>query len=517
MRLLPRLVIVFAVCFMALALLPLPAQAQNLCRYPEIRLSARSGVPGDVLTVYGWEFQPADYVDIYYDGTKMGDRLTDSAGAFDITFTVPESSTGDHRVRAVAIDENIEREARFAVRPGLTISPEQGPAGTNVTVQGRGFAEYETRIEVRYYPNGIYETVADNIEADVRGSWEASFQVPPSTRGEYTIAALGAVNVLVRAVKPAIFEVRPGIRVDEPSGSVGQRIAVSGSGFTPNERGIRILFAGEEVVTGVLADDRGYWEESFELPGLPEGEYSLTAEGDRTRKEEIEALTFQIRPAIVLSPGQGHVGMNVTVSGRGFPAGEDLIILYDGSQVVTATANAQGSFFDVTFSVPQSRHGERVVVAEHGSANHATAIFIVESVAPERPELLSPRDGRRVGFFGKVRPTFKWLEVLDDSGVYYSLQVATSANFTQDSVIASVTGLTGTSYTLPGTEALSAGKYYWRVQAVDGAENQSGWTEVNSFRAGRLPLWAFIVIIVVIVLLLGLRAYFVLLKPRFYE
>lgn len=516
MRLIPRLVIVFVLCLVIIGLRPLPAQAQNMCRYPEIRLSARSGLPGDVLTVYGWEFQPGDYVDIYYDETKIDHRLTDSAGAFDITFTVPESPTGDHMVRAVAVDENIEREARFTVRPGLTISPERGPVGTNVTVQGRGFAGYETRIEVRYYPNGFYETVADNIEADVRGSWEASFEIPPSTRGEYTIAALGAVNILVRAVKSAVFEVGPGIMIDETSGSAGQRIEVSASGFTPNERGIRILFDGEAAATGILADDRGYWEESFHLPELPQGEYSLTAEGDRTRKEEIGELTFQIKPAIVLRPDQGHVGMNVTAAGRGFPADEEVVILYDGSPIATATADAQGSF-DADFSVPESRHGERPVVAGHDTANHATAIFTMESNPPQTPELVSPRDGRRVGFFGKVRPTLEWLEVLDDSGVRYSLQVATSADFTQESVLASVTGLTGTSYTLPGAEALPNGTYYWRVQSVDGAENESGWTGASSFRAGRLPLWAFIVIIVFLALLLGLRTYFVLVRPRLYD
>jgi hypothetical protein len=175
--------------------------------------------------------------------------------------------------------------------------------------------------------------------------------------------------------------------------------------------------------------------------------------------------------------------------------------------------------------VPESRHGGRQVTAAviegiNSTANlgaNATAIFFMESNHPQIPELISPTDGRRVGRIFKVRPTFEWAEVYDDSGVCYNLQVATSGDFTPDSVLASVTGLTGTSYTLPQAEALPNGTYYWRVQAVDRAENESGWAEAESFRAGRLPLWAFIVIIVFLALLLGLRAYFILVKPRFYD
>jgi hypothetical protein len=106
-----------------------------------------------------------------------------------------------------------------------------------------------------------------------------------------------------------------------------------------------------------------------------------------------------------------------------------------------------------------------------------------------------------MGLIGKETPTFQWSAVSDDSGVYYSLQVATSDDFDESSMIASVTGLTGTSYTLD--EALPLGTYYWIVQAVDGADNESGWAAVGSFRIGLLPLWAFVVIIIAVVVLIG--------------
>jgi hypothetical protein len=144
----------------------------------------------------------------------------------------------------------------------------------------------------------------------------------------------------------------------------------------------------------------------------------------------------------------------------------------------------------------------------------------MESDPPDTPDLISLPDGGRVGFVGRVRPTFEWSEVPDDSGVRYSLQIATSANVTAtgefvDPVV-SKEGLVGTNHTLEKTEALPYGTYYWIMQAVDGAENESGWTAARSFHAGRLPLWGFILIIVGIVVVVGALVYFFIIRRRIY-
>jgi hypothetical protein len=221
----------------------------------------------------------------------------------------------------------------------------------------------------------------------------------------------------------------------------------------------------------------------------------------------------------VLSPDEGHVGMNLTVTGGGFATDEYVVIEYDGSEVETAKTNQEGSF-DLTFPVPESQHGERQVTAKVDGETEATAIFIMESDPPDMPELIAPPDGDRVGFIGSMRPTFEWSEVFDDSGVYYSLQIATSANVTTTEgfadPIVTISNIVGTNYTLQKTEALPYGTYYWIVQAVDGAENESGWTEARSLQAGRLPLWAFIVIMVAVAGGIGAAVYFYIIRRRIY-
>jgi hypothetical protein len=500
LRLLFRLVIVLVVCFIAIALPSAPAQA--VCVPYGIELFPSWGTPGTEVTLYGHDFDAGWLADIYYDGKLIAkDQRINNKGDFTITFTIPEGCTGPYEVEANVGYTKVH--TYFIVRPGLTVNPEKGPVGTNVTVKGQGFAKNEEGIELMYYHNGSYETIERNIVANTQGSWETSFSIPPSTRGEHKLDAEGAVSNFYD-VEDAIFRVTAEMSMDKLSGTVGDTITMTGNRFAANEKDIKILFDGQAVVTDIKANPKGDWEASFEVPEMPTGEYSVTADGQQTKKEDISELSFEIEPDIELSPDEGHVGTNLTVTGRGFAATEDVVITYDGSQVATATTNDKGSF-DVSFAVPESRHGEQPVTAGYGAGNAANAIFTMESEPPDPPTPVSPVNSSRVGFMGKVTPTFEWSGVSDDSGVRYRLQIATSANVTAtgefvDPVV-SVAGLVETSYTLEKTEALPYGTYYWVVQAVDGAENESGETAVYSFRVGLLPRGGLIAVIVVAVVL----------------
>jgi len=513
MRLISRVLIIHAVvCLIAIALPAVPAQAQ--CGGPFIELSLKSGLPGTEVIVYGHDFSAGKLVDIYYDGNLVATDRTSSKGDFAIFFTVPEGCQGHYQVLADV--GYTEVDTYFTVKPGLTVSPDKGPVGTDVTVKGQGFANNEEGIELLYYLNDSYETIERNIVADAKGSWERSFPIPPSPRGEHKIDAQGDVSRLYE-VKEAVFKVTAELSIAKSSGIVGDTIMMTGSRFAANEKGIKILFDSQAVVTDIKADSQGEWEASFKVPEMPTGEYSVTAEGEQTKKEDITELTFEIEPDIVLSPDEGHVGTELTLTGHGFAANEDVNITYDGSQVATAETNDQGSL-DVSFLVPESQYGERKVTAGYAAGNAASTNFIMESDPPPVPALVSPLNRSRLGLMGKVTPTFEWSEVSDDSGVCYRLQIATSEQITDTGEfvdpIVSATDLSEVSYTV--TEALPYGTYYWIVQVVDGAENESGWATARSFRIGLLPLWAFILIIVTIVVLVGALIRVAVIRRRYY-
>jgi hypothetical protein len=514
MRLLSLVVIIFIACLIAIPLLAVPAQAV-VEEEPFITLSPVSGMPGEDVTVRGYNFDEDEEVTIYYypDGSRIKVATEDSGdGDFRVTFEVPESYKGEHDVGAYIGSSRIAMDV-FIVEPGLTVDPEDGAVGTTVTVKGMGFDEDEEGIELRYYLDGDYQRVAEDITADEDGSWEESFKIPPSSSGDHKLDAKGDDSSFSE-VEDATFELRPGISIDKSSGSAGDSITVKGSGFQKDERGIRILFDSTVVAEDITADEDGAWEESFTLPEMPRGDYDVTAEGDKTDKEDIRAVSFEVEVGLVLSPVTGHVGTELTVSGSGFATGKEIVIRYDETQMASVTTDGNGSFSNESFAVPESIHGEHQVTATSSLGTTVTATFTMESQPPPIPALISPPDGSRVGLVGSVTPTFEWSQVTDDSGVTYSLQIGDSNNFT--AALFSVTGLTEASYTLPNTEALSQGTYYWRVQAVDGAQNDSGWTAADSFKAGLLPMWAFIAGIAGLVVIIGLVVYFRLKSRRFY-
>ena len=528
MRLLSRLLIVLAVCFVAVALPSSPARAQDAT----IQLSPDEGVPGERVTIYGRNFTPDRYVDIFYDGSRIRDLYdngtvgddvrTDEDGYFQVAFFVPESCTGDHVVKAEDT-HGVDAYDYFDVEPGLAIEPEEGPVDTTVAVEGHGFAEEEENMELLYYLDGTPEVVEDDIEVNADGYWQASFQVPSSAMGDHYITARGDDTDL-EDVHDVRFEVTPEISLDTSSGTVGASIAIAGSGFYSEDSYIKVLFEGEETQTEpeiIRADENGHWEASFQVPDIPAGTYSVTAEGQSTREGDVNELTFTIAAGLVLSPAEGYVGMNLTVRGGGFDPNEAVVIKYDGADLeppATGRTNADGSF-EVSFFVPESKHGAHNVTAEIDGQTEAFDIFTMESDAPEKPELMSPPDGDSVGFIGKVRLTFNWSEIEDLSGVYYSLQIATSANITDGGFadpVRSISNIVGTNYTLKDAEALPQGSYYWSVQAVDRAENKGEWAEPRSVRVGVMPLWAFVVLMVVAAGGIGTLVYFRWIKQRIY-
>jgi hypothetical protein len=514
MRWLSRLLVVVILCLIAIALPSVPTQAQ--CGGPSIELSPKSGLPGTEVTVDGHNFAAGVLVDIKYDGDLVTTGTTSSKGDFTLAFTVPEGCQGPHEVFVRGKYATVD--TYFTVKPGLIVSPEEGPVGTTVAVQGKGFARNEEGIELLYYLNGNYETVESNITANSKGSWQTSFQIPLSSSGKHKIDAGGNESRLYQ-VQDATFRVTAATSLNTLSGTVGQNITMRGSRFAADEKGIKILFDSQAVVTGIKADSQGDWEATFQVPEMPTGEYDVTAEGESTKKEDITALSFQIKPDIVLSPDTGHVGTNLTVAGQGFAPGEKLVITYNNTQVAAPTASDKGSF-DVSFLVPESTHGEHQVTAGYAGQNHANAIFTMESDPPPTPALISPANRNRMGFMGKVAPTFEWSAVSDDSGVRYCLQIASSANVTATGEfvypLVSVEGLVGTNYTLNATEALSHGTYYWIVQAVDGAENAGDWSTAYSLRVGGLPKWGLILIIVATVVLIGALVRAVVTRRRYY-
>jgi len=529
MKLLPRLIIALLVCLIAIPVLAIPEQVQAT---GSIEVSPSSGNVGDRVNVYGTGFGSVD-VDIYYyfDGDR---ELIEEDYTVDDNFTyhfdIPESCSGKHYIR-VYKGTTLEASAYFTVKPKIEItdpSSAKGFVGDEIEVTGTGFAESEASIKIEYDGDEVTQTEA--AETDEYGTWTAKFIIPESVKGKHDIDAKGA-DTAYDDVDEVEFTVNPKISLNPTSGSAGDIVAVSGTGFQKEEANINIKYDDEvvEQIEAAETDGHGSWSATFKVPPGVKGSYKVDASGKYTKDTEVDDVIFKVAPGVKLTPATsstspGYVGQTITVTGGGFDPGISITIVY-GNQTASAQTTTEGNFpatGSITFEA-KGTHGEQEVVVKD-NLNHelANTTFFMEQDAPAAPEPLSPVNGTGVGFVGKVTPTFKWSNVTDPSGIAsYDLQISTnSTNFTAPVVSLSIPSENVTSvddtiaYTLLKEYALSSGTYYWKLRAIDGAGNEGGWTAVQAFYTGHLPSWAFIVIIGLVVVGIGALVYFFVIKPR---
>jgi hypothetical protein len=145
----------------------------------------------------------------------------------------------------------------------------------------------------------------------------------------------------------------------------------------------------------------------------------------------------------------------------------------------TVTTDTAGTF-STTVIIPNSIGGNHTITATDGTTIKEFD-FVMEAQAPPKPVPLLPEDGVNV----EVVTSFDWNDIDDLSGVTYTFQVASNANFNK--IVLEKTGLTSSEYTITEEEQLEPvgedDPYYWRVKAIDGASNESQ-SEMRSFYSG---------------------------------
>jgi hypothetical protein len=521
-----RTVALAAIVSMLLVAIPI----SSVLAAASIELDPEEGEIGERIDIEGDGFSGEEdvEVDIYFSSEEAdkGDDIDDEVenyervksgvtvdedGEFSTNFRVPDELTdgdedeevhgGTYYVYVTYSDEdNIEAVAEFTVIAGeIELDPDDGPVGTEVEISGTGFTDNEV-ITVEYDDDEV-DIASGDEETDRDGEFVCTIIIPESTAGDHTITVTDDSG----SSDEANFSVEPVITVTSTGTTAGETVEVSGTGFGKDVEVI-IKLDGEEIAEGET-DSYGSFEIPFTLSEKTSDTYVIEAtdEDDNTGK-----VDFTIAVDVKLSQTTGNVGGDITVTGTGFAVNQAITIKYDATQVATATSDSKGSF-SISFSVPESEHGEHTITVADASGRTDSKSFVMESTPPAKPTLSLPANGTRIGFIGSQTPTFQWTAVTDPSGVNYVLQIASDPGFFS-LVVPEVSGLTEASYTLPQGRGLPYGDYYWRVKAIDGAQNDSGWSPVYSFQSGLLPLWAFIVSIVLIVVLGGVLVYLFVMR-----
>ena len=477
---------------------------------PSLSISADSGIVGDEVTVSGKGFAATEKsVVVTYDGTNVKTGIeAGNTGSWETTFALPLSAKGSHTVDASGQTTKAGDvpDVTVDIDPTISMTPLSGNVGTSVTVNGTGFGKSEGGIQVIYDGAGV----KTGLSADTKGSWSAVFSIPNSTKGGHTIDASGA-STSASDIPDLTFIVSSAVTVKPTSGYVGDAITVAGCGFGGNESGIIVTFDDGIIKSDIAANSEGCWNTSIIVPATTAGNHVVDAYGASTTASEVAEAKLVVSSKITLEPSEGHVSSNIAVNGSGFGVGKTVTLKYDSTALDTEYTTDDKGNFQASLVAPKSSGGKHNVTATDAGGASATAVFTMETTPPSVPQIMSPKEGHRVGLFDKITPTFEWVAVTDPSGVSYSLQISDKSDFT--TTLLSKDNLSEPKYTLTDAEALSRGEYYWRVKAIDGAGNDSGWTPSIKFKAGLMPLWLFIVIVAIAVVVIA-RLYFLVRKKR---
>ncbi len=484
-----------------LSLLVMALPASPALADGEIELDPEEGEIGERIDIEGQDFDWDWGIYIYFsseeadEGDDIDDEVddyyelvrsysTDEDGDFDTSFYVPDEltdgddeedvSSGTYYVYVTYDDDpTIEAVAEFTVIAAeLSLNPDEGPAGAEVEVTGTGFTDRE-EIIVEYDGDEIDIESGDD-ETDRNGKFQCTIIIPESTADEHTITVTDESEVEAEAE----FTVEPKITVTPATGAPGETVTVEGTGF--GERvDVTIEFDGKEVAEDETDRD-GSFTVTFTIPAEGPGTYKIRTEDEDNNKAN---ANFNIATEITLSKTTGNVGSEVTLSGSGFTPNKTVTVTYTSEpEVVATTTSDDEGEFTATFTIPKSKHGEHTVTASDSAGVSSTTTFVMESTPPEAPLPQIPEEGARA----RSQAFFDWEDVTDPSGISYTLQVATCENFTD--IVLERTEISESEYTLTEKEKLettsSEAPYYWRVRAVDGAENKSDWTTAIAFYVG---------------------------------
>jgi hypothetical protein len=472
---------------------------------PSVKTDLSEGPVGTEVTLNGYGFSngQAIRVSLYQGGVKKGEYERDdanSSGSWTVLYTIPDTPAGGYVLKIEGQEGTIWVgwvNKDFEVTPQITTNTGAGTVGQTIEVSGTGFASEEEDIEITF--DGEVVQTNNPIVADDSGSWEAMLRIPPLQRGTYTVDASGE-STRARDVPDIEFILGAGVWVEPGMAYIGDTITVTGGGFAPEETGVRVTFDGTVVATSIPVDTNGSWESSFDLRASTYGSHTVSASGDTTAAV---TTTLDTQAQITeLSPTEGAPGDSVSLTGNGFHGSQDLTVTIGGVSTAGDMQTQSNGNVNINFPVPKgSPEGKQtLVVTDKGGATDQVDFTVTKKILSTTPLPISPQDNTLRS--GEV--TFNWQGETGTTTYTYTVEINTTAS---SGNIWSKSGIAESSYTMTEAETLPKNNYYWRVKIVDDYGNEGPWSDYVGFRVSPIPIWVWVVVGLVVLVVLMVVAY----------
>jgi hypothetical protein len=356
-----------------------------------------AGICGEIIEVTAIVAASGTY-HICWDSRAAGSVVetftASGSGIYTLTFFMPEATKGSHNVYLVNniyADPATDTFDTFEVLPSVQTDLNEGPVGTEVTLNGYGFSNGQD-IRVTLYQGPVKKGEEETADANSNGSWTLTYTIPSTPRGNYILRVEAKEGTIWVGWVNKDFKVTPRITTNTDEGTVGQTIQVSGTGFASEEEDIEITFDGEVVkpVTYPNVDENGSWNTVIAVPPLQSGTYPIDASGKLTRARDVPDVDFTVSPGVWVEPTSAYVGDTIAVAGGGFePEETGIKVTFAGQVVATGITADMDGVWDSSFVLPASAFGSQTVSASGDITSTVTTTLNIKA----QITALSPTEG----------------------------------------------------------------------------------------------------------------------------
>ena len=244
--------------------------------FAELNIDDEEGFVGDVVRITGEGFIDDEDIIVKYDNDDVtddidGDATVDNNGEVDFDFTIPDSIAGDHTI-TVSDETGNKGEVTFTVEPKLVLSKTSGPPGTVLIVNGTGFGNRADFDTVRFGTLNILSSIGGVYRTSSDGSFTFTYTVPTTlVTGNYILTLEDEDGNEAEAT----FIVQQESAIDKTTGSVGETLTITGTGFTAGTA-ISVTYGGTAVTLSVSnIDTSGNLTAQFSAPASTAGAHNI--------------------------------------------------------------------------------------------------------------------------------------------------------------------------------------------------------------------------------------------------
>jgi hypothetical protein len=294
---------------------------------PSIELSNDNGLQDETITIEGYGFNSSsdveyilfwNFTDIYNLTAGLPD--SDDLGSWTDDYAVPDDQNGvdwlygDYNITVGDEWGNTAANVSFTIGPSISLDKEEGPSGTVVKVEGKGFTDGNiNQGDITYNTTACY--IKDTPVAITGGEFTAYVVIPSDNVYSGEAADIDYLG------SGAEFECTgvPEIEADPEFQVQGGRFTVTGTNYTQiSGEEVKFYLNGTELGT-VDTESDGTFEVELRVPAVTSGVYELWGEMDSYNINSSIPYRVGIM-LVILSEESGASGSIITVTATGFTA-----------------------------------------------------------------------------------------------------------------------------------------------------------------------------------------------------